>query len=404
MDFVLVSRFLKIAKTFKYDENKQTKVHVRYGRELFVLFYRTGRLAMPQKAKKLPSSSAHFFIIMKKLFLSLVAMMIATVSFAQSSLLATLSHDGTVKTFYGAGALKSAHEAAANGDVITLSSGTFQAVNITKAITLRGSGMDADTLTNRDPTFISGDFTINIADDVIQCLTIEGIYCNYKISYINVKNPVFLKSRFKEITNNLNSGNSAKLYNATFIHCKVSDGLYLTSGSSASCLGCVLDHPHNSSNSVFEFANCVIITGLPGTINNSNMKNCFVHNTEYYESEAYTSISETTTMFNNVGINTKNASGRLFKYATNSSNKIVSKLSDFFKTYTGKWDDNETFELTDEAKTKYLGTDGTQIGLYGGNLPFESTPSNPQITKCNVASKSTADGKLSVDITIQAAE
>ena len=66
--------------------------------------------------------------------------------------------------------------------------------------------------------------------------------------------------------------------------------------------------------------------------------------------------------------------------------------------------DSETFELTDEAKTKYLGTDGTEVGIYGGNLPFDPTPSNPQITKCNVASKSTADGKLSVDIEVRAAE
>ena len=64
--------------------------------------------------------------------------------------------------------------------------------------------------------------------------------------------------------------------------------------------------------------------------------------------------------------------------------------------------DDEMFELTDEAKTKYLGTDGTQVGIHGGSIPFDITPTNPQITKCNVASKSTIDGKLSVDIQINA--
>lgn len=66
--------------------------------------------------------------------------------------------------------------------------------------------------------------------------------------------------------------------------------------------------------------------------------------------------------------------------------------------------DNETFELTETAKATYLGTDGTQVGIYGGMLPFDTTPSNPRITKCNVAAKSTADGKLSVDIEVKAAE
>lgn len=64
----------------------------------------------------------------------------------------------------------------------------------------------------------------------------------------------------------------------------------------------------------------------------------------------------------------------------------------------------ERLELTDAAKTKYLGSDGTQIGIYGGSIPFDPRPSNPQITKLNVASKSTADGKLSVDIEVKAAE
>ena len=66
--------------------------------------------------------------------------------------------------------------------------------------------------------------------------------------------------------------------------------------------------------------------------------------------------------------------------------------------------DNETYELTETAKATYLGTDGTQVGIYGGMLPFDTTPSNPRITKCNVAAKSTADCKLSVDIEVKAAE
>ena len=96
----------------------------------------------------------------------------------------------------------------------------------------------------------------------------------------------------------------------------------------------------------------------------------------------------------------------LFKNITNSTNKGNIPLTDLFKTYTTEkvfmYLDDEMFELTDEAKTKYLGTDGTQVGIHGGSIPFDITPTNPQITKCNVASKSTIDGKLSVDIQINA--
>ena len=78
----------------------------------------------------------------------------------------------------------------------------------------------------------------------------------------------------------------------------------------------------------------------------------------------------------------------MFKNVTNATNKIVSDYTSLFKTYTGAALDkldSETFQLTDAAKTLYLGIDGTEVGIYGGNLPFDPTPSNPQITKCNVA-------------------
>ena len=128
-------------------------------------------------------------------------------------------------------------------------------------------------------------------------------------------------------------------------------------------------------------------------------KNCFIckkTSGQFGYSHSYA------TMYNNVGIDILNPENNqyIFNKTSYSSNKTVSSLSEVFKKWKGEWNDNETFELTDEAKTKYLGTDGTQIGIYGGDFPFESTPSNPQITNCEVAKKSTADGKLSVKITV----
>ena len=87
----------------------------------------------------------------------------------------------------------------------------------------------------------------------------------------------------------------------------------------------------------------------------------------------------------------------------NTTNK-KSDYQSLFTTFRGTYTDDETFELTDEAKTSFVGIDGTQVGIYGGNMPFSTTPTNPQITRCNVAAKSTADGKLSVDITVNGAE
>ena len=51
-----------------------------------------------------------------------------------------------------------------------------------------------------------------------------------------------------------------------------------------------------------------------------------------------------------------------------------------------------------------LGIDEKEMGIYGGNLPWDVYIPSPRITKCNVAAKTTADGKLSVDIEVKAAE
>ena len=63
-----------------------------------------------------------------------------------------------------------------------------------------------------------------------------------------------------------------------------------------------------------------------------------------------------------------------------------------------------TYNVSLETGKKYLGSDGTEVGMYGGSLPFDPTPTNPQITKCTVSPKSTADGKLSVEIEVSSAK
>ena len=105
--------------------------------------------------------------------------------------------------------------------------------------------------------------------------------------------------------------------------------------------------------------------------------------------------------YNNVAVNCHN--NECFSGFPNTTNSY-STYTEFFKDYTGIYNDDITFELTDEAKAKFLGTDDTQVGNYGGNFPYDPTTTNPHITKCNVAAKSTADGKLSVDIEVAGVE
>ena len=190
---------------------------------------------------------------MKKIILSLVAAIVATTAtYAQSSLLATLSHGGTITTYYGATALSAAHEAAVDGDIITLSSGSFNTVTITKGITIRGAGMAIDPTTQSEPTILKCDFSITMAQEAASRLTIEGVYCNGEATInANLIGATFLKSRFKK----LSSGNY-KVENLTMIHCKVTNGMsFNTNNATFSCLNCIIWEPMNSPG---EFINCVI--------------------------------------------------------------------------------------------------------------------------------------------------
>ena len=355
---------------------------------------------------------------MKKILLSFVAFVFATVCLAQGSLLATLSHEGEISAYYGASALKAALTAAADGDVITLSSGQFTAVDITKAITLRGAGMSLskDSTNTHESTIIQGDFQINLADSLQGRIIMEGLYVNGNVTYVGtLKNAQFLKCRF----NGLGYRNG-KITNTSFIHCRFADYCKIAANSNASFINCVVNGiEQTNTTSNIEMANCFVHFTLstsngssPRACLNTYFKNCILTYrwVNYSSGSSLCYLPTSCTAYNCIGLggNTYNIFSNI-AYKNNTNIWIGTSDTSVFKTYkdfnTGNLiSDSEAFELTDEAKAKYLGVDGTQVGIHGGNLPYNEQPSTPQITKCNVAAKSTADGKLSVEIEVKAAE
>ena len=143
---------------------------------------------------------------MKKFLVSL-ALLVATSAmsvFAQSNLVATLIHNGTVKAYYSGSAFVQAYNAAANGDTIMLSSGSFQAVNISKSLTIIGSGMHTDTIKNIFPTKLAGDFAIGAYGATVSNVKLEGVYHNGTVTmgdYIGtLQNCTFHKCRFRAVS------------------------------------------------------------------------------------------------------------------------------------------------------------------------------------------------------------
>ena len=323
---------------------------------------------------------------MKKLFLSLVVvMMCATAMFAQSSLIATLSHEGNVQVFHGPTSYKQAMAAAQDGDVISLAGGIYEATNITKGITLRGSGVEKDTISNAYPTEIQGSFTINVPDSC-SSLVIEGVCCSNTVTLYYLKNPVFMKSKFYCITHS----SSYYVNNLTMLHCYVDYNLNLSSNSSANIINSCIYSLQGTS---LDVTNCYISFNA-ASVSKSQFRNCLIYNTG--SGAAY--IPSNCMVYNCIGYAPYNVSTFYYHSSLNNNINLSKEQWDALFTSTG------FYQLTDEAKAKYKGDDGTEVGLYGGSLPYDLHITKPQITKCNIAQKTTADGKLSVNIEVKGVE
>lgn len=326
--------------------------------------------------EKLRAVPPFFFLnVMKKFFLSMVlALVCVAMSFAQNMMVATLTHGEEIKMYYGSYAYQQAMNDADHGDVINLSGGGFQATTITKAVSLRGAGIDSG-----NPTYIINDFNVKIPTTTSERLSAEGIYFSGKMNVSDtLMNAYFLKCHLKSFY--CYSG-SAK--NAVFANCKVMSSS-LNSNSTVQYINSYVASFNNYSSEP-SFLNCTIVS-RPDDIRSSTLLNSIIVNNSYQ-------LPSTNIANNCVAV------GNSFMFSNivaGSNNKSAEK--------TIFIDEDPLNDLTDEAKAEYLGGDGTPVGMYGGTLPFNTTPSYPQITKMNVANKTTADGKLSVEIEVSAVE
>lgn len=308
---------------------------------------------------------------------------------AQSMQVATLSHEGTITSYTSADALRRAYDAAVDGDVITLSSGVFNSVNLEKHITLRGAGMGVrvnDTDPYIEPTVINGNMEITADGSPENCFKMEGVLCS-NVRFCGLTNTQFSKCKFMDIGYYINKGGFTDV---TFINCIFENGNFCYN-SSMNFYGCYFNEISFGGNSLFTLTNCLYETAggnAPGGA--CVLKNSIVINNKGdYVWQVHCSQAYNTVCVADLAIDCA-----LYKALQLNNGTLLPKDTQLFK-------DGTFFQLTDEGK-KYLGNDGTEVGIYGGSLPFDPTPTNPQIVKFNVAPKTTADGKLSIDIEVNA--
>lgn len=322
---------------------------------------------------------------MKKFFvylMAVVAMAVCSVSaFAQNTLVATLTHGDEVSMFYGTNALRQACSAATHGDVINLSGGKFQSTKITKAVAVRGTGIH-----DANPTYIVNNFDVEIPANVTEKLSFEGCRITNTITIKGtLSNAYFLKNYLKYVY--VYPSDNAKMNNGMFVNCDVY-GMSLYGQSTAQIINSYVEQFSNSGK-LASFVNCVINTnGYAHLYKCCQFVNCIMYG---MSGGCFPSTCS--------AMNCVDVSG--YKNALNNISLKENCSYAGMDIFQGS---NVWRDLTDEAKAKYLGIDGTPVGKFGGMIPYNMTPSYPQITKMNVAAKTTADGKLSVEIGVSAAQ
>lgn len=324
------------------------------------------------------------------------AALFATRVSGQSTQLATLLHGDDVSIFYGSTALKEAVGAAADGDVITLSAGQFDAIDIDKALTIRGAGMGIDNLAGYDiPTIINNHFSTKSP------VEFEGISFAGQITYYS---DITMHKCTAYILSNAGAEENNVLLTQTLITTS-----YNHNQGQLTALNCVFNcTPYTTapgySNTVRygNYYNCVFTMGITKDIYYATFTNCILGTRVQSASSqgGCVSLEEGAAVYNSIVVGPNQTTTKFTIDLTTNSTSVhyhdITSVATLFK-------DGTFYELKDEYKS-FITTDGKEIGIYGGNLGFSQVTNTPQITKFNVAPKTSADGKLSVEIEVAGIE
>lgn len=306
--------------------------------------------------------------------------------FAQDTRIITLQHGTETTVFYG-DRFSDAHNAAVDGDIITFSAGTFSiGSTITKAVKIQGAGYISDMENNKYITVLKhslSSYTIDVRlPDGSEGMLIEGIYFDTNIVFREgVESCIIKKCKIKEI----DFGSSGSQKSCTIEQCRI-DNLYIRGAENFYVKNSAIkSFTSSSSAGILLVENCNIYDFSSPSANLRNniffrsvgLSGCTAYNNVFFEGNADAAPIKSGNM-------------------TATANNLFGKSIDF--------NNDETFiyPLTSAAAMTYLGTDGTQVGIYGSSKPFTDVPTNPQITDRTIGTSSTTAGKLNVNITVKA--
>ena len=339
---------------------------------------------------------------MKKIVLLAFALIASVVTFAQVQM-ATLDHNDTITVFYSDMAFRRAYEAAVDGDIITLSEGTFDGdISCRKNnLTIRGAGMFYDSVAGTAPTILTNDLVVNGASGCV----FEGLYCT-DLRLSGASNCRINRCRVN-IVNFSAAITEGHVFNSCVLH-----GLDLQNGPMRNC------YFYNSIIACNNNGDCRALDGRNSFQegDQNRLINCYVqvqfcdqvdNEAEFYNCILYSRWGNSTSNIashNCIGVKYNNE-GNFWDTtsSTNIANNLINlPMDSVFVNFDGTYHPGvDNLELTPAAQA-ILGYDGTQIGIYGGQHPFNPhlNTHTPIIGHVTVPHSSNAQGRLDVDVEV----
>ena len=364
---------------------------------------------------------------MKKTILSfLIIGIVCLIKVNAQNPVTTLQHNGTTQVYYGQSSFSDALGAAVNGDTLVLSAGFFTApTSISKGVKVYGSGHFPDSANIPKRTTIMGGLNINAGAD---SLRLEGLFINGNINYaaassINYVNVI--RCRLGNALFNSTSATASKnfcSYEESVLNGGINFNNYGTNFCVTKCIfdGASLVYKDNVSymeyySSIANIAGgaliknniSIVVTGgynetktFIGRVSSSIIEDNIIFNTKFaYETCIGNQILYNIFISNSIYFNITNNNSNNYYYG-NYLNTLQNLI---FINQTGNtFDYSHNYHL--QNPSQYLGTDGTQVGIYGGTTPFKEkgAASNPQITNRNIATQTDVNGNLQINISVKA--
>ena len=305
-------------------------------------------------------------------------------------LTAILQHEGNATLFVGMNAFMNAHEAAVDGDVITLSAGKFNLTSITKQVKVYGAGYEEDAETGTGVTSLlkwnGYDMMIGKTGEVLKNVHLEGlrIESNLNVAYSTAgqTNPVENLTVSKcYITGNISFNND--ITNVDVSQCVITGGVsggaaYLATNLTISnCHIGTLVRTFKTESSVL-IDHCIIGEGFyhdDGCAESAfTWQNCiFLLDSWYHHNVGYGAYA-----YNNLFPNFE----RNIPASANCENNYeIGSSPVFTDANDGKYAPGRTFTISNP--TLWVGNDNTEVGINGGQ-GFSRVPATPVIKDLSV--------------------